>query len=791
MSISVANSRVRLSRDQLHQLRWLLGLVLVLLAFWTLFGLEFGGVFWRVLFLVTAASALVFPAWPGRIPVWLRRWSLIFGGAILFTQFIATQFDIMSGLVLLVSLLALSRALEYRRLREDWHLILLCLFIIVLSGVLTLSLLFGLQILIFTIVTMALLFVMNLLQRDAARALQAEDWKNFHWPKFLRQVRQALDLRQLLLSGVLFAGLVAVSTVIFISIPRFQFDQSFSFAGVKGVAGFHDDIHYNAANGIASDNSIVLRVDVPDGVSFTSPPYWRMIVLDEYKDNGFHVSSLLQHSEFPKKISYAPNAHRKEAGTELGKTQYVPGTWKFYLEGNVSEYLPVLGPFDTLTFNTSQSFWPNEEVKVYRTELPSSKAMGYEVQEMDFGKLIPAAHNELAYESANWSLATVDERRRQRLPIAYPFTCFGLPFDAKNPGQKTRDRETVDNFKDQILATVAQAKGVSPGAVARDDYLNGVIKHLAENHVASLDMDLTGKEKNGDDVLVRWMNTPHSPGWCEFYAGSFVLLARAAGYPARVVAGYKGASLNTSASQPYYLVRQNFAHAWAEVFDREKGEWERWDPSPGADFTIGDLASGEANAGITQESGWGAFLDNLRMIWYRRVINFDQTDQQELAQQVGDYGKSFAATVGEWFKNGWEEFTGWFNGPMTPTRYATLTGALLALALAWWRRTQLRNLWLRLSGWLLQGRAHRLAPVRGDAGRWLRRFLPVWQALAPVLPGAERAQWEGVRRDLLALRYGPLEGPVNPAETFRKARTLLKRRTLNIERRTSNMAPRT
>ncbi len=774
MSISAANSRVRLSRDELHQLRWLLGLVLVLLAFWTLFGLDFGGTGWRLLFLVTAASALAFPAWPGRIPAWIRRWSLIFGGAALFTQFIATQFDIMSGLVLLVSLLAVSRALEYRRVREDWQLILLCLFIIVLSGVLTLSLLFGLQILIFTVVTMALLFVMNLLQRDAGRALRPEDWKNFHWPRFLRHVRQAVDLRQLLLSGALFAGLVAVSTVIFISIPRYQFEQSFSFAGVKGVAGFHDDIHYNAANGIASDNSIVLRVDVPGHVNFISPPYWRMIVLDEYKDNGFHLSSLLQRNEFPKAIRYPSNAHHQESDAELARSQFEPGTWKFYLEGNVSEYLPVLGAFDTLTFSTSQSFWPNEEVKIFRTELPSSKAMGYEVQEMDFGKFIPAARNELGLSDEVWSLAAVDERRRQKVTVAYPFTCFGLPYDPKNPGEKTRDRETIDNLKDQILGSVAQARGISPGAVPRDDYLAAVVKHLAENHMASMDMDLTGKEKNGDDVLVRWLNTPHSAGWCEFYAGSFVLLARAAGYPARVVAGYKGASLNTSASQPYYLVRQNFAHAWAEVFDREKSAWERWDPSPGAEFTLADLGPGVANAGIVQESGWSAFLDNLRMIWYRRVINFDQTDQEELAQQVGDYGRSFATTFGQWLKNGWDEFKGWFTGPATTLRYVTLSSALLALLLAWWRRTQLRNAWLRLSGWLLPGRGRRLAPVRVDAGRWLRRFLPAWQALAAELPGAERAQWEIVRQNLLALRYGPLGTPINPAETFQRTKALLR-----------------
>jgi hypothetical protein len=50
----------------------------------------------------------------------------------------------------------------------------------------------------------------------------------------------------------------------------------------------------------------------------------------------------------------------------------------------------------------------------------------------------------------------------------------------------------------------------------------------------------------------------------------------------------------------------------------------------------------------------------------------------------------------------------------------------------------------------------------------------VWQARASALPVFERAQWEGVRRDLLALRYGPLDGPPDPAKTFRQAGVFLK-----------------
>src|SRR4029077_12467513 len=52
-------------------------------------------------------------------------------------------------------------------------------------------------------------------------------------------------------------------------------------------------------------------------------------------------------------------------------------------------------------------------------------------------------------------------------------------------------------------------------------------------------------------------------GFCEHYASSFVVLARAAGIPARVVTGYQGGEMNPTGG--YMIVRQSDAHAWTEA----------------------------------------------------------------------------------------------------------------------------------------------------------------------------------------------------------------------------------
>ena len=65
-------------------------------------------------------------------------------------------------------------------------------------------------------------------------------------------------------------------------------------------------------------------------------------------------------------------------------------------------------------------------------------------------------------------------------------------------------------------------------------------------------------------------------GFCEHYASAFTVVMRAAGVPARVVTGYQGGEFNPLGG--YLIVRQSDAHAWTEVWIRDRG-WLRVDPT--------------------------------------------------------------------------------------------------------------------------------------------------------------------------------------------------------------------
>jgi hypothetical protein len=65
-------------------------------------------------------------------------------------------------------------------------------------------------------------------------------------------------------------------------------------------------------------------------------------------------------------------------------------------------------------------------------------------------------------------------------------------------------------------------------------------------------------------------------GHCEYFAYSYVLLARAAGHPARIVCGFAGGKWENKTQS--WVNEITDAHAWAEVFDGT--HWVRVEATP-------------------------------------------------------------------------------------------------------------------------------------------------------------------------------------------------------------------
>ena len=111
-----------------------------------------------------------------------------------------------------------------------------------------------------------------------------------------------------------------------------------------------------------------------------------------------------------------------------------------------------------------------------------------------------------------------------------------------------------------------------------------------------------------------------------------MVLARLAGIPTRIVTGFQGGTW--SGFENYYMVRNRDAHAWCEVYD-ESGVWFRVDPTPGSG-RLGETASRQGL--LLVDTSWSAYFDSLRILWYRRIVNFDKDQQAEMASKFRTAG---------------------------------------------------------------------------------------------------------------------------------------------------------
>ncbi|WP_235835172.1 transglutaminase family protein [Piscinibacter terrae] len=172
-------------------------------------------------------------------------------------------------------------------------------------------------------------------------------------------------------------------------------------------------------------------------------------------------------------------------------------------------------------------------------------------------------------------------------------------------------------------------------------------------------------------------------GFCEHFASAFVIIMRAMGVPARVVTGYQGT--DPLPIDGYYVVRQSYAHAWAEYWVEGTG-WMRADPTaavaPDRVLRSRNLvrapglvagAIGTVNPALLAQmrDAWEAVNNR----WNQWVLNYSRGQQLDLLKNLGFSSPS------------WED--------LSLLLIAALSSMALAGALwAWWDRHRV-DPWVR------------------------------------------------------------------------------------------------
>lgn len=208
---------------------------------------------------------------------------------------------------------------------------------------------------------------------------------------------------------------------------------------------------------------------------------------------------------------------------------------------------------------------------------------------------------------------------------------YTLEAESLSEVRRARELQLPPGFNSQ---TLARAREWRLQADSDQAYIDQVLAFFRNDFFYTLEPPLLGRD-SVDEFL--WQ---HRRGFCEHFASSFVVLMRAAGIPARVVAGYLGGEYN--AGNNYLVVHQYDAHAWAEVWLEGQG-WVRVDPTAAVApervlRSLGDLQSdlveGTMSLGRYRQFPWVARLrmewDAVNYRWYQTVISFDRDAQSKL-----------------------------------------------------------------------------------------------------------------------------------------------------------------
>jgi len=740
--MSMRIKQARLTIEELHQLKWLLGGALTLLSLWALGSLELNSGFHLTFGMAAVFAALIRPQTVAAIPPFFWRFAAPTMLVIVLVDFGFGFINFFPPLMRMVMLLLAYRALAPRTRREDLQLVLLCLFGIVVSGALTVSLLFAVQILLFTPIAMALLLVICLLDRSPEESRYLPSWKRFSWRRLISRVWGVVDIRVFGWVALLFTFVVSASTALFVLIPRFSLEQAIPFMQLQAEpkSGFSDVVKLGSVSEITEDHSIALRVDAPSMQAITSTPYWRILILDQYHGGEFRLSSQSREFRRQERVRSIPNWDDWQVPFQQRKAQL----WTFYFEGGISRYLPLPGAFHSMRFATDQDTVRLPDLHVVGLDVVPQSAVSYQIEDLLWDVRAPAS---AAENQAFFDFLTGVEIQDEDM-LRYPLSTLGLDIAPEDRARLTRLNHDL----------VGQSASLSVA-----EYSQLVTSHLRENFRYSLTPNSTNTAK---DPVVAWI-TAGDAGHCELFASAFVLLARDAGYPARMVVGFVGGGWNTV--EDFFVVRNSDAHAWAEIYDAYTQEWLRVDPTPGASPSNPDLS---LPASFAMETGMGAWVDSLRMQWYRQIVNFDQQDQVELATSMLALGNQLLQSLSVSFKEVRGTLVDWLQRPFTQDSLIG-GGVLLSLCLAIVYLWRTRFQWLHLLQRMLR-RPQGLNPIRKIASRLLYRVQVQMAELD--LNDPRLGTLRDALKELEAVRFGPRDTMDVAKSTFARAKQILRKR---------------
>jgi transglutaminase-like putative cysteine protease len=379
-----------------------------------------------------------------------------------------------------------------------------------------------------------------------------------------------------------------LAALLFVVFPRIQ-GPLWGLPGDArmGRSGISDTMAPGTMSSLAQSGAVAFRVRFDDPVPAQPQLYWRGIVLSQYDGRTW---------------------------SRLGRPLFTRGAdaaqFTIQLRGKQVRHQVTMEP-------TSQRYLFTLEMTAPKLTVPDHRVIA--TDELESLTMRPLQ------ERVRYSAASYPEYRVQA---------------GEEPDDRRKWLQLPRNLNPRAVAmgrAAREQEGPDGGAIA-SRFLQ---MFRQQNYVYTLEPPLLGRD-SVDEFL---FNTRQ--GFCEHYAGAFVVLMRAAGIPSRVVTGYQGGELNPV--DGFLTVRQSDAHAWAEIWLPGRG-WQRVDPTGAvaperirnnlaraipqqAPFGLGGLMALQNDA--------GSWLSQLRYnvyalnnAWNQWVLDYNAERQRNFLQEL-------------------------------------------------------------------------------------------------------------------------------------------------------------
>lgn len=306
--------------------------------------------------------------------------------------------------------------------------------------------------------------------------------------------------------------------------------------------------------------------------------------------------------------------------------------------------IPILYWRENILWDYYKEEWKTGYLNLKSDQIPATgEVTNYRVQlEKDFNEFLPVLDGVSNIVKSN---------------LDYNFYSEGS-FRLKNISKSTASYEVNSNYKSnwQNTSSIMMRKGLRLKSDKKEEIEEMIFR---EKMPESEEDRFKALEKFFKERQFEYTLTPPSynsledfilygkGGYCSHFAAAFAYMARIAGLPSRIVSGYQGGEYNPF--DQTVLVRELDAHAWVEIYFKEKG-WVRYDPTA-------IVAPGRVQLGansfhdrldpylnlyyyklpksyfkfrvVDQASLW---LDSLNTTLSYNILNFDKDRQQQLLQ---------------------------------------------------------------------------------------------------------------------------------------------------------------